>query len=225
MMTTIQMWILFAVVAAIILVGAVLAHKRFTTRQIALIGVMAALSYVAYLLRIPNVFGTKSSFHLGNTFIALTAMLLDGVSGGLAGAIGLSLADITAGDPGYAVTTFLLKFIIGLVCGAAAHKMLHLESRTPAEGRLRYTAAVAATSFSGLLVNVFTDPFVGYFRDRYIFGMTPDISAIFLKVASGVTLVNSVLSCVCCVVLYLALHPALEKAGLLPRAESEKAAG
>ncbi len=221
-MTTIQMWILFAVIAAAVLVGSALAHRRFTTREIAVIGVMAALSYVAYLLRIPNVFGTKSSFHLGNTFIALTALLLDGVSGGLAGAIGLSLADITAGDPGYAVTTFLLKFIIGLVCGTVAHKALHLKKRSPAQGRGRYILAVAAASFSGLLVNVFTDPFIGYFRDRYIFGMTPDVSAIFLKVASGVTLVNSILSCVCCVVIYLALRPALEKAGLLPR-EEEKA--
>ena len=79
---------------------------------------MAALSLVAYeFFRIPNVFGSGSSFHLGNTFTALTAMLLDGVSGGLAGAIGLALADILAGDPGYAITTFILKFIIGLVCG------------------------------------------------------------------------------------------------------------
>lgn len=215
-MTTMQMWILFGAVALVVLVFSAIAHKHFTVREIAVIGVMAALSYVAYLLRIPNVFGTKSSFHLGNTFTALTALLLDGVSGGLAGAIGLSLADITAGDPGYAVTTFLLKFIIGLVCGVTAHKLLHLE-RMQAASRLRRTAAVAAASFSGLLVNVFTDPAIGYFRDRYIFGMTPDISAVFLKVASGVTLVNSILSCVCCVVLYLALQPALEKAKLLPR--------
>ena len=221
-MTTMQMWILFGAVALVVLVFSAIAHKHFTVREIAVIGVMAALSYVAYLLRIPNVFGTKSSFHLGNTFIALTALLLDGISGGLAGAIGLSLADITAGDPGYAVTTFLLKFIIGLVCGAAAHKVFHLEKRTPQNGRGRYIFAVAAASFSGLLVNVFTDPFIGYFRDRYIFGMTPDVSAIFLKVASGVTLVNSILSCVCCVVLYLALRPALEKAGLLGREEAEK---
>ena len=27
-----------------------------------------------------------------------------------------------AGDPGYAITSFILKFIIGLVCGAVAHK-------------------------------------------------------------------------------------------------------
>jgi uncharacterized membrane protein len=216
-MSTAQMWILFAAVAALILVVSALAHKKFSVHEIVLIGVMAALSFVAYtFLRIPNIFGTKSSFHLGNTFTALTALLLDGVSGGLAGAIGLSMADIVAGDPGYAVTTFLLKFIIGLVCGTVAHKLLHLEKADPAS-HVKYIASVTAASFSGLLANVFTDPIVGYFRDRYIFGLTPDISAVFMKVASGVTLVNSILSCVCCVVLYLALRPALIRAGLFPQ--------
>ena len=214
-MSAVEMWVLFGVVAALIFVFSVLAHKKFTVREIAVIGVMAAASYIAYLLRIPNVFGTKSSFHLGNTFTALTALLLDGVTGGLAGAIGLSLADITAGDPGYAVTTFLLKFLIGITCGAVAHRVFHLEKRSPAAGRGRYLLAVSASAFSGLLLNVFTDPVIGYFRDRYIFGMTPDISVLFAKVASGVTLVNSIVSCVCAVALYLALRPALEKAGLL----------
>ena len=69
--------------------------RAWTAQRIAFIGVSAALSFIAYeFFRIPNVFGTGSSFHLGNTFTALTAMLLDGVSGGLAGAIGLSMADI-----------------------------------------------------------------------------------------------------------------------------------
>ena len=96
-------------------------------------------------------------------------MLLDGVSGGLAGAIGLALADILAGDPGYAITTFILKFIIGLVCGFVAHKVIHLKDY-PTANRGKYLLVVTASAFSGLLVNVFTDPFIGYFRNRFIFG-------------------------------------------------------
>ena len=146
-------------------------------------------------------------------------MLLDGVSGGLAGAIGLSLADIVAGDPGYAVTTFLLKFIIGLVCGAASHRLFHLADRHPDRKKgpdLKYLSMVTGSAFSGLLVNVFTDPFIGYFRNRYIFGQDVELASVVAKVASGVTLVNSLLSTVCAVALYLALRPALEKARLLP---------
>lgn len=217
-MSTAVMWVLFIVVAGLIVLYAGISHKKFTVREIAVIGVMAALSFVAYtFFRIPNIFGTKSSFHLGNTFTALTALLLDGVSGGLAGAIGLSLADVIAGDPGYAVTTFLLKFIIGLVCGLVAHKAFHLKEMNGGKtSHGRYVLAVAVSSFSGLLVNVFTDPLIGYFRDRFIFGMDKSIADVFVKVASGVTLVNSILSCVAAVALYLVLRPALEKAGLLP---------
>lgn len=213
-------WLLFFCVVVLVLVFAALSRTQFTVQKIALIGVMAALSFVAYeFFRIPNILGTGSSFHLGNTFTALTAMLLDGVSGGLAGAIGLSLADIVAGDPGYAITTFLLKFIIGLVCGAASHRLFRLADRHPARkvgADLKYLSMVTGSAFSGLLVNVFTDPFIGYFRNRYIFGQDVDLAATMTKVASGVTLVNSLLSTVCAVVLYLALRPALEKARLLP---------
>ena len=92
-MSTTAMWLLLAVVVVAIVFGSVLYKRTFTTKELALTGVMAALSLVAYLFfRVP--FYGGSSFHLGNTFTALTALLLDGVSGGLAGAIGLSLADI-----------------------------------------------------------------------------------------------------------------------------------
>ena len=97
-MSTTAMWLLLAVVVVAIVFGSVLYKRTFTTKELALTGVMAALSLVAYLFfRLP--FYGGSSFHLGNTFTALTAMLLDGVSGGLAGAIGLALADVVAGDP------------------------------------------------------------------------------------------------------------------------------
>ena len=190
---------------------------RFTTQRISIIGVMAALSFIAYeFFRIPNVFGTGSSFHLGNTFTALTALLLDGVSGGLAGAIGLSMADIIAGDPGYAFSTFVLKFIIGVVCGLFAHRVFRLRELSPkTTPKGKYLGAVIGSACSGLLINVVTDPVVGYFRDRFIFGQPAEFVKYAVKIAGGVTFVNSVLSTICVVILYLALRPALEKGGLL----------
>lgn len=209
------MWLLLFGAVAVALLIAALTRTKFTVQRISIVGVMAALSFVAYeFFRIP--FAGGSSFHLGNTFTALTALLLDGVSGGLAGAIGLALADVVAGDPGYAFTTFILKFIIGVVCGVTAHKLVHLRSRKQGP-RAAYIAAVTASAFSGLLVNVFTDPLVGYFRDRYIFGQPAEVATILIKVTGGVTLVNSLLSTLCAVVLYLALEPALERSGLLPK--------
>lgn len=214
-MDTAVMWLLLFGAVALALLVAALTRTEFTVRRISIIGVMAGLSFVAYeFFRIP--FAGGSSFHLGNTFTALTAMLLDGVSGGLAGAIGLALADVLAGDPGYAFTTFILKFIIGLVCGAAAHRLLHTRSGK-ADGGPGYLLRVTGAAFSGLFVNVFTDPLLGYFRDRYIFGQTVEVASVLVKVTGGVTLVNSLVSTVCAVVLYLALEPALQRAHLLPR--------
>lgn len=214
-MDTATMWLLLFGAVALALLVAALTRTQFTVQKISIVGVMAALSFVAYeFFRIP--FAGGSSFHLGNTFTALTAMLLDGVSGGLAGAIGLALADVIAGDPGYAFTTFILKFIIGLVCGATAHKLLHLSSRK-ADGYAKYIAAVTVSAFSGLFVNVFTDPLVGYFRDRFIFGQPVEVATVLIKVTGGVTLVNSLLSTVCAVALYLVLEPALQRAHLLPK--------
>lgn len=214
-MDTATMWLLlFGAVAAALLIAA-LTKTKFTVQKISMVGVMAALSFVAYeFFRIP--FAGGSSFHLGNTFTALTALLLDGVSGGLAGAIGLALADVIAGDPGYAFTTFILKFIIGIVCGFTAHRVFKLGHRK-GDGKARYLVMVTASAFSGLLVNVFTDPLVGYFRDRYIFGQPVEVATVLIKVAGGVTLVNSLVSTVCAVALYLALEPALTRAHLLPK--------
>ena len=70
---------------------------------------------------------------------------------------------------------------------------------------------------AGLILNVFTDPILGYFRNVYIFGQPYTIAQALVKVAGGVTLVNSLLSTACAVALYLAVRPALEKAGLLER--------
>lgn len=219
-MSTAMMWLLLFVVVALALLIAALTKTKFTVQKISIIGIMAALSFVAYeFFRIPNVFGTGSSFHLGNTFTALTAMLLDGVSGGLAGAIGLALADILAGDPGYAVTTFVLKFIIGITCGAVAHKVFKL--RDLDRHSKGYLLKVIVAGGSGLLLNVITDPFLGYFRNIYIFGQEYTVAQALSKIAGGVTFVNSVASTICVVILYLALRPALERAGLLPKGEKK----
>ena len=214
------MWLLLFVVVALGILIAALSKTKFTTQKIATIGIMAALSFVAYeFFRIPNVLGTGSSFHLGNTFTALTALMLDGVSGGLAGAIGLALADILAGDPGYAVTTFVLKFIIGITCGAVAHKVFKL--RDLDRHSKGYLLKVIVAGGSGLLLNVITDPFLGYFRNIYIFGQEYTVAQALSKIAGGVTFVNSAASTICVVILYLALRPALERAGLLPKGEKK----
>ena len=53
-MSTTAMWLLLAVVVIVIVFGSVLYKRTFTTKELALTGVMAALSLVAYLFfRVP----------------------------------------------------------------------------------------------------------------------------------------------------------------------------
>ena len=57
------------------------------TLKIAIIGLMSALAYISFTflqIKIPTPGGT-TSFHLGNTFCVLAALLLGGIPGGLAG--------------------------------------------------------------------------------------------------------------------------------------------
>ena len=170
-MSTTAMWLLLAVVVILILFFSVLYKRRFTVHELALTGVMAALSLVAYLFfRIP--FYGGSSFHLGNTFTALTAL---------------------------------------------AHKVFKLRDQD--RHSAGYLVKVIVSAGSGLLLNVFTDPFLGYFRNVYIFGQEYTVAQALTKIAGGVTFVNSVASTACAVVLYLALRPALERAKLLSKGE------
>ena len=218
-MSTAVMWLLLFIVVALGILIAALSKTKFTTKRLQpsvlwLRSALLRMSFSAF----PTCWAPVLLSTWGNTFTALTALMLDGVSGGLAGAIGLALADIMAGDPGYAITTFILKFIIGIVCGVFAHKVFKLQDLSAADG-VKYYVAVIGSAFSGLLVNVFTDPFLGYFRNRYIFGQEADLASTVAKITSGVTLINSLLSTVCAVVLFLALVPALRKANLLPAAD------
>lgn len=198
------MWLLFVLVVGTVMIFVVLSHTKFTVRKISMIGLMAALSFVAYeFFRIP--YGSSgASFHLGNTFTVLTALLMDGVSGGLAGAIGLALADIMAGYPGYAITTFILKFIIGITSGFFAHKVFKLDENSR-------ILPIGISAASGLILNVFTDPFLGYFRDRYIFGQPAKIVNILVKMSATATLVNTILSTIFAILLYMALRKVIKK--------------
>ena len=86
--------------------------KKNSVLKISMVGLMAALCYVAFTflqIKIPTPVG-YTSFHLGNTFCVLAALLLGGLPGGLAGAIGMGIGDIL--DPVYiavAPKTLFLK--------------------------------------------------------------------------------------------------------------------
>lgn len=184
------------------------------TKTVAQTALFAALCYVGFqFLRIDIPVGdSKTAFHLGNAFCVLAALLLGGVKGGLAGAIGMTIADLTSGYVSSSPQTFIMKFLIGFIVGLVAHKAGHLSERTAAGDKLKWSALGAA---AGMAFNVIVDPVMSYLRKRYLLGMDEKLANIVVKWSALTTLVNAVLAVIVAVVLYNSLAPVLRKAGFL----------
>ena len=96
-------------------------RRNETLIKLAQTGLLAALCFVTFTflqIKIPLPGGDATSFHLGNTFCVLGALILGGWYGGLAGAVGMTIADVL--DPVYIIgapKTFVLKLCIGLITG------------------------------------------------------------------------------------------------------------
>ena len=187
--------------------------KNKTAQKIALTGLMAALSYVVFTflqIPIPLPGGDQTSIHLGNAICVLGALLLGGFYGGLGGAIGMTIGDLL--HPIYimdAPKTFVLKLCIGLITGLIAHKLGKISSQTDKK-RIAKWATMAA--MGGLLFNVIFDPLVGYFYKLVILGKPAAELTLAWNVLS--TSINAVTSTIVSVIAYMALRPALKKAGL-----------
>ncbi len=187
--------------------------KNQTAQKIALTGLMAALSYVVFTflqikIQLPG--GDATSIHLGNAVCVLGALLLGGFYGGLGGALGMTIGDLF--DPQYIIyapKTFILKLCIGLITGLIAHRLFHVSRETDKKRVLLITLFASA---GGLLFNVIFDPLVGYLYKLAILGRPAAELVLAWNVAS--TSINSVTSTIAATLIYLALRPALKKAGL-----------
>ncbi len=175
---------------------------------------IAALAYVGFqLLRIDIPVGTeRTAVHMGNAFVVLGGLLVGGGWGGLAGALGLTLADVTAGYVTSAPKTFILKMVMGLITGAIATKVMHKESKKTAAEQ---TKVALVASIVALGINVVLDPLFGYFYKAYIFGIPQDMAATLSKIGSATSLVNAVISTIVVTAVWPALYTALKKAGML----------
>ncbi len=188
-------------------------NKLIKLAQTALI---AALCYVAFTflkINIPIPGGDSTALHIGNAICVLGALLIGGWYGGLAGAIGMSIADIM--DPIYitvAPKTFLLKLCIGLIVGLVAHNYAKINQSTDKKYVLKWSILA---SIAGLGFNVIADPVVGYFYKQYILGQPQEVASVLAKFSSVATFINAVVSVILVGVVYNALRPALIRGGIL----------
>ena len=195
-----------------------------TVMKIAQTALFAALCYVIFTylqIKIPMPGGDATSIHLGNAFCVLAALLLGGWYGGLAGAIGMGIADVM--DPIYitgAPKTFILKLCIGLITGLVAHKIAQINESTDKKYIFKWSLLA---SVAGLAFNVIADPIVGYFYKQYILGQPQQMAEVLAKWSAATTFVNAILSTIVVVIIYNALRPVLAKSGMLEVGKTKEA--
>ena len=190
--------------------------KSKQTLTLAMAALFAALCYIGFsYFRIDIPVGTeKTAFHLGNVFCVLAALFIGGFWGGMSGAVGMTIADLTTGYVTSAPKTFLLKLCIGLVAGFVAHKVFHISKEE--ERKVSLPFATVLSCAAGMAFNVVADPVVGYFYKTYILGVPQEAAAIWAKMGAVTTLVNAVVAVIVASIFYLALRPALKHSKLLP---------
>lgn len=177
-----------------------------SVKKLAYAAMFAVLNYVAFAyakISIPTSPTSSTAIHLANAVVVLSAWALGPVYGGLAGAIGLSIADFM--DPRYiasAPKTFLMKFMIGFIAGKVA-EMIHLDEENERNGMLRKAAISAA---SGLGFNVVFDPIIGYFYKKYLLKVPAEAMSIIMTWSAGITALNGVICLIAAVILYLSLY-------------------
>ena len=219
---------ILTVAGAVILIAGLAAARRKTmtppdAATLAKAALLAALCYIGFqFFRFDIPVGTeKTAIHFGNAFCVLAALLLGGVWGGMAGAVGMTLADLTSGYATSAPKTFLLKLCIGLIVGLVAHRIAHLGREHTRAYIVRWTVIASAC---GMVFNLFADPIVGYFYQNYLLGVPQDLAGALAKIGAATTAVNAATSILIASVLYCALRPVLLKAGLPGRTPGHKAA-
>lgn len=198
--------------------------RNETVIKLAQTALMAALCFVSFTflqIKIPLPGGDATSLHIGNAFCVLGALILGGWYGGLAGAVGMAIADIL--DPVYIVgapKTFVLKLCIGLIVGLVAHRIARINESTDKKYILRWSVIA---SIAGLGFNVIADPLAGYFYKMYILGQPQQMAEVLAKWGTAATFVNAVVSVVLVGILYNALRPVLLKTGMIHMTKSRPA--
>lgn len=181
------------------------------TLKLTTISIFAALAYLSFTfgqIKIITPVGV-TSFHLGNTFAILGALVLGGKHGGIAAAIGMGIGDIL--DPIYitvAPKTIILKFLIGCVTGYFAHKKFNIS-----KGSFN-TKHVFISSCFGMLFNVIISPIFSFVYSIVLFGVTTEVAKAFFSISFIITLINGVLSSIIATLLYKYCRPKLDKLNL-----------
>ena len=180
-------------------------NKKFTVKDLAMIGVMAAIVFVGNQLQLPKIptpLG-PTRIHLGNVMCILGGLLFGAVPGGLAAGIGGAIYDLL--DPFYAKEfwiTFILKFAMGYIAGLLA-------SGKKTKLKVIVAAVIGAVSYVILYLGK-------TFITQYLILGNPWETVLGVLITKGTaSLINALLAMVVSVLLYYMIEPALKRSGIL----------
>ena len=181
--------------------------KKITTKQIVLVGLLAAMTCVGSGLRIkvPEVVGT-SAFHLGNILCALSGVLLGPWLGGLAAGLGSAVYDML--DPMYIQEcwlTFLMKGAYGVLAGLVIRA---------GKGEWGYGKAVMATVTGAVGYAVLYLAKTFLYSGMLIYGLPADAAWATVIAKLPATIFNAVVAIVATPLLAITLRKALARSKL-----------
>ncbi|MCR5066771.1 MAG: ECF transporter S component [Erysipelotrichaceae bacterium] len=177
-----------------------------SVKKLTYTAMMAVVCYVVFSygrIDIPLAGGKSTAIHLANAVVVVAGWLLGPVPGGLAGAIGLSIADVL--DPRYitsAPKTFLMKFLIGFIAGKLAER-LKLDEK---ESRGEIIKCCTVSAGLALLFNVIFDPIIGYFYKIWLLKIPAEMAAILATWSAGITALNAAICTLAAVLVYQAFY-------------------
>lgn len=179
--------------------------NKITVRDITLIGLMAAMVYVASAflqIPIPTAVG-NTRIHMGNVMCLLSGLLLGPVWGGMSAGIGSAFFDLT--NPAYITSapfTFAFKFLMAWVCGILYKKWKN-------NGKTVLFSAIAGAA--GAITYVILYLSKNFVEDFFIVGVP--FEGVMLDVAQKgiVSLVNGIIAVIVAVPLSMAIRPAIAR--------------
>ena len=182
--------------------------RKFTTRQIVLVGLLAALTAAGSALRIKvpaDIVGT-SAFHLGNILCALSGILLGPWLGGLAAGLGSAIYDMF--NPLY-ISECWLTFLMKGAYGLAAGLVIRCGGRD-----WKYPKALLATIAGAFAYAVLYLSKSYFYSGLLIHGLTVDAAALTVVGKLPATAFNAAVAIIFAPVLAVSLRTALKKARL-----------
>lgn len=176
--------------------------QKFTVQDMVIVGLMAAIVYVATTIRIeiPTPMG-KTMIHMATVACLISGLLFGPVRGGLAGGIGSFFFDIFNGWASSAPFTLVFKFCIGFLAGL-------ITGGKPC-GTARTLLASAAGSYAYAVLYLTKD----FIRDLLL-GGAMETAIADVSVKSVTSFSNGTLAIVVAALLAPVLRAALEKAGM-----------